>query len=271
MHVRPVTACLITLDEERNVGPCLESLSFCDEAVVVDCGSTDRTVEIAEEHGARVLVRDWPGVVEQKNRAVEAASNDWVLCLDADERVTPDLRASIERVMDAGAEPCAAGYVLPWETIYLGGPVRSDRGRSRWKVRLFDRRRGRWTGSEPHARVEVDGAIERLKGTLLHHTYRDVAHHVDKMNVWTTAAARAMLGSRRSVLAGVLVRAPWAFVRTYVLCGGFRDGGRGFVVAGMSAYYVFLKYAKLAELRKAGSKAHPGVAHPSRSGSGRHR
>jgi hypothetical protein len=154
-----------------------------------------------------------------------------------------------ETPMDASA----TAYALAWETWYLGGPVRSDRGRSRWKVRLFDRRRGRWGGPEPHAHVRLDEGVgvEKLDGALLHHTYRSVRHHVAKMNTWTTAAAKEMLGSRRSVLFGVLVRPPAAFVKSYVLRGGFRDGGRGFVVAVLGAYYVFLKYVKLWALRRA--------------------
>ena len=231
----------------------MESVSFCDEVVVVDCGSTDETVAIARASGAVVLERDWPGVAAQKQRAVEAAAHDWVLCLDADERVTPALRASIERARQE--DPPVAGYALGWETWYLGGRVRSDRGRSRWKVRLYDRRRGRWAGAEPHAHVELDGPDERLDGALLHLTYRDVRHHVEKMNAWTTAAAEAMLDTKRSVLFGVLLRPPAAFVKSWLLRGGLLDGSRGFVVARMSAWYVFLKYVKLAELRRARRRA----------------
>lgn len=257
--MRKLSALIITLDEAANVGACLDSVSFCDEAVVVDCGSRDETVAIARERGARVLERDWPGVAVQKQRAVEAAAHDWVLCLDADERVTPDLRASIERVLGAHGEPAAAGYALGWETWYLGGRVTSDRGRSRWKTRLFDRRRGRWGGREPHAHVEMEGPVERLDGVLLHLTYRDVRHHVEKMNTWTTAAAAAMLDSRRSVFFGVLVRPPAAFWKSWLLRGGILDGGRGFIVAAMSAYYVFVKYLKLAELRRARRNASGGA------------
>ena len=247
--MRKISACIITLDEARHIGACLDGLAFCDERIVVDCGSTDDTVELARAHGATVLERDWPGVAAQKQRAVDAAANDWVLCLDADERVTPALCASIERAFEK--EEGAAGYALGWETWYLGGRVRSDRGRSRWKVRLYDRRLGRWAGAEPHAHVEVDGPVERLEGALLHLTYRDVRHHVEKMNTWTTAAAEAMLGTRGSVLFGVRVRPPAAFLKSWLLRGGILDGARGFVVARMSAWYVFLKYVKLAELRRA--------------------
>lgn len=257
--MRELSVLIITLDEAANIGACLESASFGDEAIVVDCGSKDETVAIAREHGATVLERDWPGVAIQKQRAVDAAGSDWVLCLDADERVTPALRASIERVLDGQGDDGPAGYALGWETWYLGGRVRSDRGRSRWKVRLYDRRRGRWTGAEPHAHVALDGAVERLDGALLHLTYRDIRHHVEKMNQWTTAAAEAMLDTRRSALFGMLIRPAAAFLKSWLLRGGFLDGGRGFVVARMSAYYVFLKYLKLADLRRAQRRASDGA------------
>lgn len=244
----PISACVITLNEEANLAACLESLAFCAEAVVVDCGSTDRTVEVAREAGARVVHRDWTGVADQKNHAVAAACYDLVLCLDADERVSPALRASIEALFAAG--PCAPGYAMAWRTIYLGTAIHSDRGRARWKTRLYDRRRGRWTGPEPHAHVEVEGQVVRLAGFLDHHTVRDLTHQVEKTNLWTSSAAAAMEAGRRSPLVGAIVRAPWAFVRTYVFRGGFLDGRPGLVGAVLSAYYVFLKYAKLRERRR---------------------
>ncbi len=247
----PLSACLITKDEADRLPACLAALSFCDEIVVVDSGSTDGTREVARAHGARVLERDWPGMLEQKRRAVDAATYDWVLSVDADEVVSEELRASIQAILGAGGTPPdAAAYALRWENRYLGGPVRSDQGRGLWKVRLFDRRRGRWEGLEPHGHVRVDGSVGRLAGALHHRPYRDLAHVVQKTNAYTTAAAEALLETRRSPLAGMLVRAPWAFLRSYVFRGGFRDGGRGFVVAGLAAWYVFLRSVKLAELRR---------------------
>jgi len=244
-----VSACVIAKDEEENLPACLDALAFCDEVLLLDSGSRDRTVSVARARGARVVETGWPGMVAQKNRAVALAGNDWVLCVDADERVTPRLRASIERAL---AAPRAAGYAMAWETVFLGGVVRSDRGRARWKVRLFDRRRGRWVGDEPHGHVEVDGPVERLAGALEHRTVRDLAHAVAKMNAYTTAAAEVLEAKGKSVLFGLLARPPAAFFRSFALRGGFRDGWRGFVVAANAAAYVFVKHAKRYErLRRA--------------------
>ncbi len=243
----PLSACVITRDEAANLPACLETLAFCDDVVVVDSGSADETVALARAARARVLERDWPGMIAQKNRAADAARHDWVLSVDADERVSPRLEAAIREVFARPESERRPGYEMAWETWALGGPVRSDRGRARWKLRLFDRRRGRWEGREPHGHVRVDGPTARLGGPLRHHTYRDLSHHVQKIDAYTEAAAEAFHEEGRGTTFGLLVRPPAAFLRTYVLRGGFRDGVRGLVIAAMTAAYVFLKYAKLWE------------------------
>jgi len=240
---------VITLNEARNLPACLNALAFCSEVVVVDSGSKDGTRELAAARGARVLERDWPGMIAQKNRAVEAASHDWVLCVDADERVSEALAASIRAVFERPETERAAGYLMAWETWAWGGRIRSDRGRARWKLRLFDRRRGRWVGQEPHGHVKVDGREEKLGGALEHRPYRDLSHHVEKINAYTDAAAEAFDAEGRGTVFGLLVRPPAAFVRSYVLRGGFRDGRRGLVIAVQTWAYVLLKYAKLWERR----------------------
>ncbi|MFV1959560.1 MAG: glycosyltransferase family 2 protein, partial [Planctomycetota bacterium] len=203
-----LSACVITKDEERNIGACLDSLAFCDEIVLVDSGSTDRTRELARHQGARVIEADWPGMVAQKNRAVLAARHDWVFCVDADERVSPRLQASIREAF-AEEEPVGvAGFRMAWKTVYLGRPVHSDRGGGRWELRLFDRRRGRWVGAEPHGHVEVEGPTKHLEGPLLHHTVRDLAHHVEKMNPYTDAAAAELLVAGKGILFGLIVGPP---------------------------------------------------------------
>ena len=246
---RPISACVITKNEESNLEACLAALAFCDERLVVDCGSTDRTVAIARAAGARVVEADWPGMIAQKNRAAAEASHDWILSIDADERVSDALRAAIRATARGEGAHAPAGYELEWETMFLGGPVRSDRGRARWKLRLYDRRRGAWEGHDPHGHVRVTGRLARLEGKLLHYTYRSIEHQIEKMNPYTDAAALELRGGYRNQAFGLLVRPPAAFVRSYVIRGGFRDGARGFIVAVNAAMYVFLKYAKLWELR----------------------
>ncbi len=244
----PVTATVITFNEERNLRDCLESVRWCDHLVVLDSGSTDRTVEIAREFTDLVVVADWPGHVEQKNRAVDLAPTDWILSIDADERATPELRAEVERV--CAAEPAEAGFSFPRRTWYLGRWIRHGGWYPDRKVRLFDRRRARWGGTNPHDHIEAQGPTVPLVGDLLHYTYRDMTHHLKTIDFFTEIAAREKdRRGDRLPLIGMLTRPPARFLRMYFLKRGYRDGFAGFVVAGLGAFYVFLKYAKLWERR----------------------
>lgn len=240
----PISVCIITRDEEHNIGACLESVSFADDIVVVDSGSTDRTVQIASEFGARVIERPFLGHVKQKQFAIENARHDIVLCLDADERVDDALRAATLALLEKSALEYA-GYEVNRHTFYLGRFIDHGGWFPEWRLRLFDRRRGRWVGVDPHDRVEVDGTTSRLEGELVHFNYRDISHHVAKINSYTSISAREKerAGKRVSVFA-LLTRPPARFVRMYLLRGGFRDGVRGLIVATLGAFYVFLKYAK---------------------------
>jgi glycosyltransferase involved in cell wall biosynthesis len=211
--------------------------------------STDATVEIAREFTDRVVVSDWPGHVEQKNRAVELSPTDWVLSLDADERATPELRLEVERVL--AAEPAAAGFSFRRRTWVLGRWIRHGGWYPDRKVRLFDRRRARWGGTNPHDHVVADGPTVDLDVDLLHYTYRDIEHHLRTIDSFTEIAAREKeLRGGRGALLGMLLRPPARFLRMYIARGGFRDGFPGFILAGLAALYVFLKYAKLWERRQ---------------------
>jgi glycosyltransferase involved in cell wall biosynthesis len=246
----PISACIITRDEEKNLPDCFASLQgICDEIVVLDSGSTDRTVEIAREAGARVTVTDWPGHVTQKGRAVAAAANDWVLCLDADERLGPELREEIARVRDEGLDQAA--YSFPRLTRYLGRWIRHGGWYPDRKVRLFDRRRARWGGIDPHDHVQVDGPVRRLKGNLHHHTYRDISAHLGIIDRYTTIAANEKRAAgERFRLHRLILRPLGKVIRMYLLKGGFLDGRAGLVIAALGGYYVFLKYAKLWDLER---------------------
>ena len=169
-----LSACIIAMDEQDRLPDCLASLDFCDEIVVVDSHSTDGTREVAAVHGARVIERDWPGHVAQKEFTVRAATHDWVLCVDADERVSPQLRAEILALRDAGF-PGQAGWRFPRLSSYLGRWMRHGGWYPDRQLRLFDRRRGRWGGHDPHDRVELEGEPGTLRGDLLHYPYRDFA------------------------------------------------------------------------------------------------
>jgi glycosyltransferase involved in cell wall biosynthesis len=243
-----VSACVITGNEEANVEACLRSLAFCAEIVVVDSHSKDRTRELAAALGARVVEHDWEGHIGQKNFAVSLAKNDWVLCVDADERVTPELREAVLRTV--AQEPAYAGYAVNRRNIYLGAWIRHGGWYPDAKVRLFDRRRARWGGVNPHDHVIVDGPEGRLDADLEHLSYRDITHHLTKsIDFFSSISAREKLARGQGLLGLQLVFGPpWKFFKMFVLRLGFLDGWRGFVVAVLGAFFVFLKYAKLWEL-----------------------
>jgi glycosyltransferase involved in cell wall biosynthesis len=241
---------IITRDEEDRIGDCLASVAFADEVLVVDSGSTDRTVAIARELGARVIVRDWPGYVAQKNFALEQATTDWVLCLDADERVSPRLAQQIRGAVDA-APAATAGYRMARKTFYLGRWIMHGGWYPDWKVRLVRRGRARWGGIDPHDRLEPEGQVGTLAGDLEHRTYRDIKDHLRTIDRFSSVAAGELHArGRGGALAGMLLNAPAKFLKMYVLKRGFLDGLPGFVVAVLGSYYVFLRYAKLWEMQQ---------------------
>lgn len=240
---------VITRNEAANIRAALESVRWADELVVVDSGSTDDTVRIARELADRVAARGWEGYGAQKNHAAGLAAHDWILSLDADERVSPALAREIRSLLDA--EPAARGYRCPRVTRYLGRWIRSTDWYPDLQLRLYDRRAARWSDRLVHESVVVDGAVGRLRGELEHHAYRDVSHHLQTIDRYTTLAARQMRREgRRAVWIDLAVRPPAAFVRNYVLRGGLRDGARGLIVSMLNAGYVFLKFAKLWERQR---------------------
>jgi len=245
--VPKLSVTIITRNEEKNLAAALQSVAWADEIVVVDSRSTDATVAVARRFTNKVTVRDWPGYVEQKNHAASLAENDWILSLDADERVTPELAEEIQELFRA--TPKATGYRIPRVTCYLDAWLRSTDWYPDHQLRLYDRRRGQWTGRYVHESVKVTGPVRTLRGELTHYPYRDITHHVDTINRYTTLAARQLYeGGKRAGLAGVIVRPPLAFLRNYLLRRGVRDGAAGLLVSVLNSYYVLLKFAKLWEL-----------------------
>ena len=241
----PISACIITLNEEDRLGACLDSLDWCDELLVVDSHSSDATRELAAARGARVVERDWPGHVAQKEFAIRDAKHDWVFCIDADERVDPALCEAIEAARARGFE-AATGYAVSRVSRYLGRWIRHGTWYPDWKLRLFDRRRGAWSGRNPHDRVEVEGRVERLGGELLHEPYRHFEDHLKTIDSYTSIMAREMIEEGRSArFRDVVLRPPWRFFMFYVVKRGFLDGWRGLLLAYLAAHYVRLKYAKL--------------------------
>ena len=243
----PLSLCVITRDAAGEIADCLASAAFAGEVIVVDSGSRDDTVESARRRGARVIERDWPGYGAQKNFAVGAAAHDWVLCLDADERVTPEMAASIASTI---AAPRAAAYAFARRNRFLGRWLAHGEGYPDWNVRLFDRRRARWSDDAVHEHVIADGPVARLPGDLLHASAESLDAYLAKQNRYTTLQAEAMhaRGERAGPLR--LVFAPVArFFRFYFLKLGFLDGVPGLVHVAIGCQNSFLKYAKLRALQ----------------------
>ena len=245
-----LTVTVITLNEAAHIDACLASAGWADEILVVDSGSTDDTVTIAEKRGARVIVRDWPGYSTQKNFAAGQATHDWILSIDADERVTPALADEIRRTL--AAEPAVPGYRMPRVTWYLGRWIRSTDWYPDYQLRLYDRRAARWNTRRVHESVEADRAPGILRHELQHYAYRNISHHLATIDRYTTLAADQWFSEgRRTNGLEMLLHPRFAFLRNYLLRGGFRDGAVGLLVSRMNAYYVFLKLAKLWERQTA--------------------
>ena len=239
---------VITKNEAADVGAALASVAWADELIVVDSCSTDDTVAIARRHTDRVVVREWPGYIAQKNYAASLAGHDWILSLDADERVTPELASEIQTCLKAA--PREAAFQIPRVTWHLGRWIRSTDWYPDYQMRLYDRRSAEWTGRYVHEAVTVRGASGRLRGELQHYAYRDLSDHLETIDRYTTYAARQMYEAGRRAGAFDLVgHPPLAFLRNYIAHGGVRDGLPGFIISAMNAYYVFLKFAKLRELQ----------------------
>ncbi len=250
-----LTVTVITRDEAENIDGCLVSVAFADEIVIVDSGSTDDTVAIARRHGARVEVRGWPGYGAQRNYAASLASNDWILAIDADERISPELAAEIKSLLEF--EPSRRGYRMPRVTWYLGRWIRGTDWYPDYQLRLYDRRAGQWNARRVHESIALDDEPGLLHHELQHLAYRDISHHLSTIDRYTTLAAEQWAEEGRRVsLAGVVLHPPFAFLRNYVLRGGFKEGTAGLLVSVLNSYYVFLKMAKLWELdRRRGARS----------------
>ncbi len=240
---------LITFNEEHNIREALESVRWADEVVVVDSFSSDRTPEIARELGAVVHQRKWAGFSNQKNAAVDLASHDWILNLDADERVTPELAREIQDLL-RGEPPCD-GYFVARKNKFLGRWIRHAGWYPDYCLRLFDRRRGRYAPREVHEAVRLAGRSGRLRNPLIHYTYRSLEAYLLRMDRYSALAAEEMAKERRSVeWHDFLVRPLWTFLKMYFIRQGFREGMEGLILAGLYAFYTFSKYAKLWEMRR---------------------
>lgn len=251
MRTSGISATVITFNEEQNIRDCLESIAWMDEIIVVDAFSTDNTVAICRQYTDRVVQRQWPGHVLQKQFALEQARGQWILSLDADERLSPEAAAEIRRKVVDGST-AADGFVFPRQSFYLGRWILHGGWYPDRKLRLVRRGKGKWTGDDPHDKLVVEGTTEQCSGKIYHYVYRDIAQQLKTVDSFSriTAAQWYSEGVPARLLP-MAVRPPLKFLETYVWKRGFLDGMPGFIIAIISSYYVFLKYAKLWELHAA--------------------
>lgn len=238
-----VSATIISLNEEHKIARTIESLRCCDEVIVLDSGSTDRTCAIAKSLYARVIEEPWRGYAAQKNRASECAANDWILSLDADETLSEELEVEILALKQDGFQH--DGYTMPRMAQYLGRWIRHSGWYPDRKVRLYNRHKGTWRGDYVHESVELTGSAGALNGAIHHFTCDSLSEHLRTLDRYTTLAAQELRANgKTSSTIRLAVDPSWTFLRTFLLQRGFLDGFPGFAIAYMAALYTFLKYAK---------------------------
>lgn len=246
-----ISACITAGNEEKNIRRCLESVKWADEIVVVDSHSKDRTAEISREYTDLVYQHSWQGYIGQKNLIKSMARGPWILFVDADEEISPELRDEILREFDEGTPRHYAGYEFPRMVWYLGRWIRHGDWYPDVKLRLFRKDLGRCGGREPHDRMIVQGAIKRLKGVMHHYTYNNIGDQLATLNKFSTISAQTHY-EEGEVFAWskLLLRPLLRFLRGYLLKLGVLDGLPGLVIAATTAYGVFIKYAKLWEIER---------------------
>lgn len=252
----PLSVAIITYNEEDIIGRTLESVKdIASEIVVVDSRSTDRTREIAKSYGAKVYVEDWKGYAGQKNSALEKCTQEWVLFLDADEVVSEELRDSIKEELK---NPKADGYLINRRTYYMGRLLRYT-WQPEWRLFLVKKSADpKWVG-EPHAELYVSSEnIAKLKGDLIHFSYRSLRHQIHKgiNSAYIISKIKFNKGKRISFIKDIMFRPIWTFIKIFLLKGGFLDGKRGFIISVTASYYTFLKYVFLYEEELRGALGH---------------
>ena len=263
MKVYSLSVIIIAKNEADRIERCLQSVApIADEIVVLDSGSEDQTVEIARKYTDKVYVTDWPGYGPQKQRALEKATLDWVLSMDADEALTPELRDEIDAILSGN--PPEVGFKLPWAVVAFGQTLKHGRS-GRAPLRLFKRSSARFSNDQVHEKILLPpGRIRKLNGRLLHYTHRDFAHYLEKNRqyAWLGAQKRFAAGKKGFGLTGAVLRALWTFFLIYFIRLGFLDGRPGFLTAVMYSQGSFNKYAGLWALRQKEKDKNPGIQEP---------
>lgn len=239
-----ISVCIITYNEEDRIRDCLKSVSWADEIVVVDSFSTDKTVEICKEYTNNIFLNKWPGFVKQKSYAVEKSNNEWILCLDSDERVSKELADEIKMLLNNNDIPYN-GFILPRRSCYLQRMINHGGWYPDYQFRLFRRNYGRVVGIDPHDKIVIEGEKKRLKNDLLHFPYRSLRDQLKTIDNYSTIYADQKIkeGKKCNIL-NMFIRPPTRFLETYFWKRGFLDGLPGLINILAASFYVFLKYAK---------------------------
>lgn len=252
---RTISCVMVVLNEEPNIRNAIESVQWMDEVIVIDAYSQDRTVAICQEYASQVLFRKWTGMPDQKNYAIQQASCDWILLLDADECVTPQLKVELEKFLNASDSSCT-GYFIPRKNFYYGKWLQGGGCYPDYQLRFFRNGAGAYGKVEVHPRFDIDGEIGYLHSSMEHFTYPTVSKHFQKQNAFTTRAAKERQKTKSTVFSTDLWGRPiFTFLKYFLVRKGFQDGIHGLIASGFSSLYTFGKYAKLFELQRAPRKA----------------
>jgi glycosyltransferase involved in cell wall biosynthesis len=244
-----ISAVIITKNEAANLRRCLESVKWVDEIVIIDSQSTDNTLEIAKEYSAKIYSPSWRGFGPAKKEGVERASGDWILSIDADEEVTPELTDEIGRVIRSN--PVLGGYFIGRKTKFLGRWILHSGWYPDFVLRLFQKQAGNFDEAVVHEKVHISGEAGRLQHELRHYSFPSLEHYLQKSNLYTSLGAReAYRKGDRANWFDIVIKPPVSFIKHYILKQGFRDGLEGFIISALSAVAVLVKYAKLRELGK---------------------
>ena len=244
-----ISVAIITFNEENNIKRCIDSIKdIADEIVVVDSLSSDKTCEIAENLGAKVIEQKFLGHIKQKQLAVDSCKNDWILSLDADEELSSQLQLEIKELIKQPLKYDA--YIMPRVSFHLGRWIRHGGWYPDAKIRLFNRKKAHWGGYNPHDKVIVDGSIGKLKGDLQHYVFKDLRHNIDTNNSYSSIMAEDLdKDGKKFSFVKLILKPIGKFLEVYIYKRGFLDGMPGFIIAVGASYSMFLKFAKLHEIQ----------------------
>jgi glycosyltransferase involved in cell wall biosynthesis len=247
-----ISAIIIANNEEKNIRECLESVNWCDEIILVDSESTDRTVEIAKEFTDKIFIKKWEGFAVQKRFSLEKASNEWVISVDADERVSPQLKNEIEKILDSNAQ--FDGFKIPRENYFLNKKIKYCGWGNDFQLRLFKKSKAKVTDRKVHEGFIVDGNVGKLDNALIHYTHQKISETINKINHYSTLEAEEKFGKKKVKPLQILTHPIAAFLNHFISRKGYKDGVHGLMISLIHAMTNMLTYMKLWEMQNKKSK-----------------